>query len=184
MSLWLAAMPIQAQNAPVAKRTTVEEKTPEGLLIKEIRHQLQVLPFYSVFDHLTFAMQGANVTLGGQVVRPTLKAHAVAAMRSIEGVGAIVDQIEVLPVSSSDDELRRTIYRAIYEDSTLKRYAVQAVPAIHIIVKSGAVTLEGVVDSDADKSLAGTRSSSANPVSLKNNLVVHKRDTAVKIDPQ
>jgi hyperosmotically inducible periplasmic protein len=184
LGVWFVGTPLAAQNEHPTKHPAGEEKAPEGLLIREIRHQLQVLPFYSVFDHLGFSLQGANVTLSGQVVRPTLKAHALAAIRSIEGVGPIVDQIEVLPVSSSDDELRRTIYRAIYEDSTLKRYAIQALPAIHIIVKNGAVTLEGVVDSEADKNLAGTRSDSANPASLKNNLVVHKRETPVKVEPQ
>ena len=145
---------------------------------------MQVVPFYSVFDNLTFSMRGDDVTLNGQVLRPTLKAQARAAISSLEGVGKVIDQIEVLPVSTADDDLRRTIYRAIYQDPTLKRYAIQAAPAIHIVVRNGAVTLEGIVDSEADRSLAGTRSNSASPATLKNNLVIHKRDTPVRIEPQ
>ena len=145
---------------------------------------MQVLPFYSVFDNLTFSMRGEDVTLSGQVLRPTLKTDALAAIKSLEGVGKVTDQIELLPVSSSDDELRRTVYRAIYEDSTLKRYAIQLLPAIRIVVKNGAVTLEGIVDSEADQNLAGTRATSAKATTVQNNLVVHKRDTPVKIVPQ
>lgn len=184
LSIGIAAMPLPAQSSHPTRGIANDEKASESLIAKEVRHQLQVLPFYSVFDNLAFSMQGDDVTLSGQVVRPTLKAHALAAIKSLEGVGKVTDQIEVLPVSSSDDDLRRTIYRAIYEDPALKRYAIQALPAIRIVVKNGGVTLEGVVDSEADKSLAGLRSASANPASLQNNLIVHKREAPVRIVPQ
>jgi BON domain-containing protein len=148
-------------------------------LSREIHHQILVLPFYSVFDSINFTLEGHKVTLTGQVLRRTLKENAEGAVKSIEGVNAVVNQIEVLPTSPADDDTRRAVYRALYEDSTLQRYAVQNVPPVHIIVKNGGVTLEGSVDSAADKNLAGARAGSVpNTSGVKNNLVVHAKETA------
>src|SRR5574340_8413 len=132
-------------GATPAQKASAEEagEKPAEALTRQVRHQLLVLPFFSVFDNLAFTMEGDKVTLSGQVVRPTLKAHAEAAVKSLEGVGTVVNQIEVLPVSPADNEIRRATYQAIYRDGTLKRYAVLAVPPIHIIVKNGALSLEG-----------------------------------------
>jgi hyperosmotically inducible protein len=142
-------------------------------LVKEVRHQLVLLPFYSVFDNLAFKVEGSKVTLLGQVVRPTLKSDAENAVKRIEGVSSVVNEIEVLPVSPMDDQLRHAVYRAIYGDTSLSRYAESAVPSIHIIVKNGNVTLEGVADSEADKNLANLRANGVpNVFSVKNNLVV------------
>jgi hyperosmotically inducible protein len=142
-------------------------------LIKEVRHELRLLPYYTVFDNLAFKVERDQVTLEGQVVRPTLKSDAEAAVKSIEGVASVVNNIEVLPPSPMDDQLRRAVYRAIYGDTALSRYGFQAVPSIHIIVKSGHITLEGVVDNETDKNLANLRASGVpNVFSVKNNLVV------------
>jgi hyperosmotically inducible protein len=106
-------------------------------------------------------------------VRPTLKSDAEAAVKSIEGLTSVENNIEVLPVSPMDDQIRRAVYRAIYGDPALSRYALSAVPSIHIIVKNGNVTLEGVADNETDKNLAGLRANSVpNVFSVKNNLVV------------
>lgn len=154
------------------KHQRSEEKYRERLT-KEVRHRLIMLPWYSVFDNLTFQVDGDKVTLTGQVTRPTLKTDAEAAVKSIEGVASAVNNIEVLPVSPMDDQLRRAVFRAIYGESGLQRYAIQAVPPIHIIVKNGNVTLEGVVDSETDKNLANLRASQVpNAFSVKNNLLV------------
>jgi hyperosmotically inducible protein len=149
-----------------------ERKMQENL-VKEVRHQLLLLPYYSVFDNLLFKVEGDKVTLLGQVVRPTLKSDAENAVKSIEGVASVNDQIEVLPVSPMDDQLRRAVYRAIYGDPVLSRYGMSALPSIHIIVKNGNVTLEGVVDSESDKNLANLRASAVpNVFSVTNNLTV------------
>jgi hyperosmotically inducible protein len=154
------------------KKQRGEEKYREKL-VKEVRHQLVMLPWYSVFDNLAYKVEGDKVTLYGQVTRPTLKSDPEAAVKSIEGVTTVVNNIEVLPLSPMDDQLRRAIYRAIYGDPALTRYSIQAVPSIHIIVKSGHVTLEGVVDSEADRNLAGLRANGVpNVFSVKNNLAV------------
>lgn len=147
----------------------------EQRLIKEVRHRLVLLPYYSVFDNLQFKVAGDNVTLLGQVVRPTLKSDAERAVKSIEGVASVDNQIEVLPLSPMDDQTRRAVFRAVYSDTALSRYAIQAVPPIHIIVKNGNVTLEGVVANESDKNLANLRANQVpNVFSVKNNLVTEK----------
>jgi hyperosmotically inducible protein len=150
-----------------------QEPQSQEAIIKEVRHQLVMLPYYSVFDNLTFSVTGDNVTLNGQVVRPTLKSDAEAAAKSVKGVASVTNNIEVLPVSPMDNQLRRAEYRAIYADPQLFQYAQAAVPSIHIIVKNGHVTLEGVADNDTDKGVAGLRANSVpNVFSVTNNLMV------------
>jgi hyperosmotically inducible protein len=173
LTLCLAA---ESKTAQAGKQPRADEN-----LARVVHHQLLTLPYYSVFDNLMFTIDGDKVTLSGQVVRPTLKEHAEAAVRSIEGVSSVVSTIEVLPKSPADDQLRRQVYRAIFEDMVLERYAVQAVPPIHIIVKNGAVTLQGTVDNEGDGSLAAQRANTVAGIqNLANHLVVRGKQTAAK----
>jgi hyperosmotically inducible periplasmic protein len=140
---------------------------------REVRHELVMLPWYSVFDNLAYSVNGGRVTLLGQVTNPTLKADAGTAVKGIEGVESVDNQIEVLPVSSDDDQIRRAEFRAIYGQPNLQRYAEGAVPPIHIIVKNGHVTLEGVVANEADKNVANIQASGVpNVFSVTNRLSV------------
>ncbi len=149
------------------------EPKPQREMIKEVRHVLVMLPYYSVFDNLAYRVEGDKVILEGQVVRPSLKSDAEAAVKSVSGVSSVVNNIEVLPPSPLDDQLRRTLYRAIYGEPALSRYGFAAVASIHIIVKNGNVTLEGLVDNESDKNLAGLRANGvSNVFSVKNNLQV------------
>jgi len=142
-------------------------------LTKEVRHELVMLPYYGVFDNLAYSVDGSTVTLIGQVTRPTLKSDAEGVVKHIEGVTRVDNEIQVLPLSSMDDGIRMAEYRAIYGHPGLDRYAMQAVPPIHIIVANGNVTLEGVVDSMADKEQAGIRANTVNGVfHVTNNLRV------------
>lgn len=179
--LAICAIPsVSAQTTSAKKAAVSAEKYPPGLY-QEIHHQLLELPFYSVFDFISFTLEGHKVTISGQVVPHTLKNDAEATVKNIEGVSAVVNNIEVLPVSAADDELRREVYRSIYEDPTLARYATQAVPPIHIIVKNSGVSLEGSVTSESDKSLAAVRARNvANVLSVRNNLVVQASESAAK----
>jgi BON domain-containing protein len=162
-----------AGNSPKSSAQKNQEPKSQGQLQREVRHQLVLLPYYSVFDNLAFRVEGDKVTLEGQVTRPTLKSDAEAVVKKVEGVGAVVNNIEVLPLSPMDDQIRRATYRAIYNEGGLPRYAESAVPSIHIIVKNGNVTLEGVVDTESDKNLANLRASGVpNVFSVKNNLRV------------
>jgi len=119
-----------------------------------IHERLANLPFHGVFDTLRFEVQGNTVTLSGQVVKESVKHNAERAVRQLNGVANVVNHVEVLPQSQRDDALRMNVYRAIYEKQPLEKYGTRAAPSIHIIVKNGWVALEGVVDSDADRSAA------------------------------
>lgn len=161
------------QKPQLGARGAQDNDRAEQRIIKEVRHELLLLPYYSVFDNLAYKVEGDQVTLLGQVVRPTLKSDAEAAVKSIEGVAHVNNQIEVLPPSPDDDRLRLVLFRTIYSAPPLQRYAIQNVPPIHIIVKNGHVTLEGVVASESDKNLAGLQANSVPGVfSVTNNLRV------------
>jgi len=145
---------------------------------REVRHELVMLPFYGVFDNLAFKVDGSTVTLLGQVTRPTLKSDAEKVVKDIEGVDRVVNQIEVLPLSPMDDRIRMATYRAVYSTPGLDRYALNAVPPLHIIVNNGKVTLEGVVANEADKNLAGLKANGVSGVfSVANNLRIESRDS-------
>ena len=143
-------------------------------IAREVRHELVTLPYYGVFDDLAFRVDGGTVTLLGQVTRPVLKSDAEKAVKSVEGVTQVVNNIEVLPLSPMDDQTRMAVYRAIYGNSTLStRYGFRAVPSIHILVKNGHVVLEGVVANQADKTLINiTANGVPNVFSVTNNLQV------------
>ncbi|HEY1216359.1 MAG TPA: BON domain-containing protein [Bryobacteraceae bacterium] len=134
-----------------------------------------MLPYYGVFDNLAFKVDGATVTLLGQVTRPTLKSDAGNVVKNIEGVEKVINNIEVLPLSPNDDRIRMAEYRAIYGRPGLDQYALRAVPTIHIIVRNGHVTLVGAVMNQGDKDRAGIIANSVPGVfSVTNNLVVSK----------
>jgi hyperosmotically inducible protein len=142
---------------------------------KEVRHVLVTLPFYGVFDNFEYKVDGATVTLLGQVSQPVLKSDAERAVKEIAGVDRVINEIEVLPLSPNDDRLRLALYRAIYRTAGLDRYALRAVPTIHIVVKNGNATLEGAVGTEMDKMLAGMKANGVHGVfSVKNNLRVSK----------
>jgi hyperosmotically inducible periplasmic protein len=146
-------------------------------LIREVRHELVMLPYYGVFDNLSYRVDGYTVTLSGQVTRPTLKSDAENVVKGIEGVEKVVNEIVVLPLSPMDDRIRRATYRAIYGAPPLDRYALQAIPPIHIIVNNGKVTLVGVADSDSDKNVAGLKANSVSGVfSVDNQIQIAKSE--------
>ncbi len=161
----LAAAAVFGQASPAATER----------IVKEVRHELVMLPYYGVFDNLAYKVDGYTVTLMGQVTRPTLKSDAENVVKRIEGVDHVNNEIEVLPPSPNDDRIRRAVFHAVYGNPSLERYALQAVPPIHIIVKNGNVTLVGVVASEADKTIAGVRANGVSGVfSVTNNLQVEK----------
>jgi hyperosmotically inducible protein len=147
----------------------------EQRLAKEVRHELLMLPYYSVFDDLEFSVNGNTVTLLGAVTNPTLKKDAENAVKHIEGVSQVNNQIKVLPPSPEDDRIRVQVARAIYDQDGLYRYFLGAVPSIHIIVENGHVTLKGVVDSQADDTMAKLAANQVPGVfSVKDELQVAK----------
>jgi hyperosmotically inducible protein len=142
-------------------------------ITREVRHELLMLPYFGVFDNIAFKVDGETVTLLGQVVRPSLKSDAERAIKHIEGVARVDNQIEVLPTSPMDDRLRIRLYRAIYGYPALEKYALGVQKPIRIIVKNGHVTLEGVVDNEADKNFAFMRANGVPGIfGVTNNLQV------------
>lgn len=155
-----------SQNAAAAARS-------QDRITREVRHELLMLPYFGVFDYIAYRVDGGNVTLLGQVVRPSLKSDAQNAIKNIEGVESVDNQIEVLPPSSMDDGLRIRLFHEIYGYPALEKYALGVQKPIRIIVKNGHVNLEGVVDSESDKNLVGIRANSVPGIfSVTNNLQI------------
>ena len=167
LTLW--TLTVAAQNAQRGEPTAKSEER----ITREVRHELLMLPYFGVFDNIAFKVNGYDVALLGQVVRPSLKSDAGNAVKRIEGVEKVDNQIEVLPPSSMDDRLRLQLFRAIYRFAPLQKYELGVQKPIRIIVKNGRVTLEGVVDNDADKNFAGVRANTVPGIfSVTNNLQV------------
>jgi hyperosmotically inducible protein len=146
---------------------------PTQRITREVMHELLMLPYYSVWDNLAFQVNGNTVKLSGQVVNSSTKSDAEAAVKHIEGVDKVVNDIEVLPPSPADDRIRRALYRAIYGFDGLSKYSWGTVPSIHIIVKNGRADLVGVVDNPTDKQMAEMQAKSVPGVfSVSNDLQV------------
>ncbi len=161
--------------------SAAEALSPEvrDRLIREVRHQLIMLPYYGVFDNLEFSISGRTITLNGQVVQAVTKSDAENSVKHIEGVEKVIDKIEVLPPSNMDDRIRRQVYNSIYSYGPLFKYSNIPVPPIHIIVRNARITLEGVVDSESDKNYAGVRANMVpGTFGVTNNLRVIKSDNS------
>jgi len=142
-------------------------------ITKEVRHRILSLPDFGTFDNIAFKLNGYDVVLFGQVVKPSLKDDAARVVKKIEGVEHVDNRIEVLPTSGNDDRIRRDVFNAIYRYAPLQHYGVGSNRPIRIIVNHGNVTLEGVVDRESDKNMAGLQANSVPGVfSVRNNLLV------------
>jgi len=142
-------------------------------IANQVQHNLAMLPWYGVFDHLAYQVNGTQVILSGQVIseHATTKDDAGKFVRSIPGVTSVVNNIEVLPPSPFDNQIRRAEYRAVFSHADLGRYTLGAIPQVHIIVKNGHVSLEGMVMNEMDKNIAGIVANSVPGVfSVENNL--------------
>jgi len=161
----VATLTLSAQHPP-------SERSAQRIQ-KEVRHELAMLPYVTVFDNLAFRVEGEKVILLGQVTKPSIKSDAEKAIKSVEGVEQVDNKIEVLPPSPMDDRLRLALYHAIYGFGPLEKYGMGVNRSIRIIVKGGHVTLEGIVDNQADKDSAGIRANGVSGVfSVTNNLQV------------
>jgi hyperosmotically inducible protein len=167
-----------AMAAPAVQTNLTSRRAEQDQILKKIRKELVTLPYYGVFDNLAYELDGGTVTLHGQVVRPTTRSDAEQRVARIQGVQRVVNRIEVLPLSSFDDSIRRRTYRAIFgSNSPLFRYGRGVNPSIHIIVNRGHVTLEGVVSTEGDRRLAYIRANGVSGVfSVTNNLVTERGD--------
>jgi hyperosmotically inducible protein len=147
----------------------------EQRLSKEVHHALAMIPEFTIFDNLSYRVDGDTVTLYGQVRNAFIKDEAQNRVKHLEGVQSVNNQIEVLPASFNDDRVRRQVARALFGDARLSTYSMQPVPPIHIIVKNGHVDLEGVVRTQTDKDTAFVRANGvAGVFSVDNNLQVEQ----------
>ena len=145
----LTVLALLVLAVPAALATTGQQKTMD-----RVRKELVTLPYYGVFDNLEYKVEGDTATLYGQVLNPLTRHDAERRVAKIEGVDHVINNIQVLPVSGVDDSIRAREYRAIFRSGSLYRYAMGSNPSIHIIVKNGNVTLEGVVSNQTDSQLA------------------------------
>jgi hyperosmotically inducible protein len=156
----------------IASGNSVEDK-----IAKEVRHELLMLPYYSLFDNLGYSVQGRTVTLTGTLTSQdaVTKRDAESAVKRIERVEQVVNQIQVLPPSPLDDRIRERTYHALMQTGGLSRYFWEAAPSIHIIVQNGRVRLEGFVMNEGDKNMAGIAAKTVpGAFEVTNNLRVAK----------
>jgi hyperosmotically inducible periplasmic protein len=172
-----------ASQTPMLAETQKQDQKSTGniagSIADEVRHQLVMMPYYGVFDWLEGGvLPDGTVTLRGEVTRPTTKSDAEYRVKRVEGVTKVVNELEVLPLSPSDDAIRIAMYRAMFNfDKPLFRYATRAVPPIHIIVKNGHVALKGFVASAMDKQIAYTAARNVSGVfEVTNELMVDKEN--------
>ena len=177
MTLLVAGIAPAQKTAP----KTAEPAKGADRIVREVRHELVMLPYYGVFDDLEYKVEGNTVTLMGEVRSLGLKNAAEKAVKDIEGVERVENKIEMLPPNTADDQIRLVLYNKIYGQPSLQRYALQAVPSIHIIVRNGAVTLTGVVLNDLDKQVAYTQANSTPGIfRVTNNLRTEQPAGGVK----
>jgi len=187
----LLARPQQPNAAPAANAAAAQAedsipalpaREPRGAaaneqerIAREVRHELVMQPYYTLWDWLAFRVHGSTVELLGDVDTVGLKRDAVNSIKEIEGVDKVIDHINQLPPSPMDDRIRKETARAVFGWADLSRYSWSPVPSIHIIVNGGRVRLEGVVDNQADKDAAGLRANQVPGVfQVTNNLRVVK----------
>jgi hyperosmotically inducible protein len=155
------------RNAPFVPQT-------DDQITKQVRHEVVMYPYYTIWDDISFRVNNGQVELLGAVNQPFKKSDLERIVQRVPGVTAVTNEVKVLPLSNFDDRLRLQVARAIYRDPVFSRYAIQAVPPIHIIVDNGNVTLTGVVNNELERNVAGIRASGAGLSfgSVVNNLQV------------
>lgn len=176
-----ASEPVISSNGPVVvgfgKNLPPNSDPNEVKIAGEVRHQLLMLPYYSLFDDLEYSVQGRTVTLSGSVtsVHSQTRKDAQRAVEHIKGVESVVNNIQVLPPAMFDEQLRRQVYAQLVRRGGLSQYFWQAAPSIHIIVLHQNITLKGYVDSTGDKYLAAiTAKEIPNAFQVENDLQVVK----------
>ncbi len=179
MLAFAAAILIASSAAVAAPNKFDETEKSYQQLSKQVRHELVTLPYFGVFDNLAYKVEGNTVTLYGQVVRPSTRQDAGRRVARIKGVERVVNNIEVLPLSSFDDDIRLRTYRALVNSGGLYRYFMGTNPSIRIIVNRGHLTLEGVVADEGDRNLANIVARGVPGVfSVTNNLRTDKDNEA------
>jgi len=159
--LAVAALVLSAGIAGAAAGPNVTAPRTDTAIAKQVRHEVLTYPHYWIWDQIEFRVSKGSVVLNGAVTEPYKKSDLGHIVQKIPGVTSVTNELRVLPLSPMDNQLRLEVARAIYRDTTLSRYAIQPIPPIHIIVDRGHVTLEGVVNNNFEKQVAGMRAAGA-----------------------
>jgi hyperosmotically inducible protein len=184
-------------TAGTSAETVTSQETARSL-----RHTLERLPYYGVFDYMSFQVERGVVTLNGYAISGSLRSAAETAAKRTSGVDEVANRLEVLPASQEDDRIRWATFYRVYTDAFLSKYASggditvrreihQArqwgfayqplgLYSIHIVVRHGQTTLYGVVDSDADRQIAEVRAREVFGVFGVNNEIVVAKKVAKK----
>jgi hyperosmotically inducible periplasmic protein len=157
----IAALLVGAGLASAGTAPQAVAPQSDEALARQVRHEIVMYSHYTIWDNINLRVNNGSVELTGAVSQPYKKSDLGKIVQKVRGVQSVTNQLEVLPLSPMDDRLRLQVARAIFRDPSLSRYAIQAVPPIHIIVDNGHVTLEGVVNNSMEKQIAGLRASSA-----------------------
>ncbi len=170
----LFAIAAMAATAFAQPTNNTSQASVTGKLTEQVRHELAMMPYYSVFDYVAFKLDGRTVTLLGEVNRPTLRDEAERRVKTLEGVEKVENQIRVLPLSPFDDRIRMATLRAIYNHPVLSRYSLGSQPAIHLLVDNGKLTLKGKVMNEMDRNIAGIVANGVfGAFEVRNELVVN-----------
>ena len=154
----------------LALATSVSAQPSSLQIFRSVQRQVLTYPHFTVFDSVHAQIKDGTVILSGKVTMPFKRKDLEERVAKLSGVKSVTNQIEVLPASKSDDELRRGIANAIYGNSAFANYATQVNPPIHIVVERGRVTLEGVVANNIDRVMAYSIASMFQAFSVKNEL--------------
>lgn len=168
---------LAAAMAAAVSAATVENRSADGTerIAEAVRKEIATLPFYSVFDNIVFRIDGSTVVLEGEVFRPSLKKSAGRVASRVEGIDRVINNIEILPASTFDDRIRYELAYRLFTNPVLNRYGLQSVPPLHIVVKNGHVSLEGVVLNELEKNVAGAIANGVSGVfNVTNNLRVER----------
>ena len=157
----LMAGAVGALGVAAAASTGNAIPSDDANIAKRLTHEIRMYDRYTIWDNINVQVRDGNVELNGQVVQPFKKSDLGRIAKAVPGVASVTNNLQVLPLSPMDDQLRFRVARAVYGDPALNRYAAGALPSIHVIVDNGHVTLEGVVATQADKQIAGMRASGA-----------------------
>ncbi|MBZ5592465.1 MAG: BON domain-containing protein [Acidobacteriia bacterium] len=158
--LMLASL-LVAAGAAMASTPNPAGGSTDAQIAQKVVHEIRMYPRYTIWDNIAVRVNNGDVDLQGQVSQPFKKADLSRIAQKVSGVRSVTNEIAVLPTSFFDDRIRLQVARAIYRDPMFSRYAIQAVPPIHIIVDNGHVTLEGVVNNPMEKNVAGIRAGQA-----------------------
>ncbi len=156
-------------------KTSAPPLTGDAAIAQKVAHEVRNYPYYTIWDNVNMQVTDGVVHLTGEVTQPWKKSSLGSIAAHVNGVSTVDNELKVAPLSPFDDRIRMQVARAIYRDPTLSRYGLQAVPPIHIIVDNGHVTLEGVVNTQMEKEVAGLRASSSMSFgAVTNNLRVEQ----------